>query len=75
MKLLNFSQFLKEDNPILFSGQGGQGNISSKENIFSPTLNLPTFKKNRGKKYKIPQGAITQPPTDNADQHVNRLLQ
>jgi len=73
MKILNYTQFLKEDNPILFTGQSGVGNTSSRENIFVP--GQTSVIKRKGKKVKTPSSAVTQPPMSNPQSYVNRLLQ
>ena len=75
MKLLNYTQFLNEDNHILFTGQGNVDNTSTKDNIFTPGQNMSVKKKIKGKKVKLPLSSVTQPPLTIAKSYVNRLLQ
>lgn len=75
MKLLNYTQFINEDNRILFTGQSDVGNTSSKENIFVPAQRSVIKRKIKGKKVKMPSNTVTQPPLSNPDSYVNRLLQ
>ena len=75
MKILNYTQFLKEDNPILFTGQSDVGNTSSHDNIFVPGQTSVIKRKIKGKKVKTPSRAVIQPPMSNPQSYVNRLLQ
>jgi hypothetical protein len=73
MKILNFEQFIKEDNAILFSGQDSVGNTSTKDNI--STVSMKGDSKTKKKKIKLPQGVYTQPPLEIPQSFVNRMLQ
>lgn len=75
MKLLNFSQFVNEDNAILNTGTSGLGNVSTKDNIFTVTPQRKLKRKSKGSKYEEPMSSVTQPPLTDAPAYVNRLLQ
>jgi hypothetical protein len=75
MKLLNFSQFVNEDNAILNTGTDSLGNVSTRDNIYTFTQQRKLKRKVKGSKYSEPMSSVTQPPMPDAASYVNRLLQ